>query len=368
MLLGNYIHKEILPRLPKIIAKNSGKYYFLKDQLGSIDKVVDDSGNVIQKYIYGAYGKLLCIIDSNNVDITTDPMVKPIFTYTSREYDIETGFIYLRKRFYSPEICRFTQEDPFPGHMGDPISLVNKYAYASNNPMKYTDPYGLFSFESEIQNAFNDISSTLTKAREDISSEAARIWQNNKREIVTAAVVAAGAAAIVYGGGVASSAGIGAIVSSIYEYKAGGDVDHILKAGLAGAISGAFVSSSIGYSVKFAALHGAGLGGSIAAGAAGGAVAGAASAQLTSQIVTGKWASGEDTLLGAFAGGVGGALAGGLIYSSGVNAVSQTTYRSSNILNDTNRAVTTSAGGINTDKTPLFGCPNFNCSATGQGL
>ncbi|MGE0354974.1 MAG: RHS repeat-associated core domain-containing protein, partial [Gemmatimonadales bacterium] len=48
------------------------------------------------------------------------------------------GFVYLRNRWYDPQTGRFLTQDPI-GLAGG----VNLYAYAGNNPVAYTDPWGL---------------------------------------------------------------------------------------------------------------------------------------------------------------------------------------------------------------------------------
>ena len=50
------------------------------------------------------------------------------------------GLIYQRNRWYDPNSGRFTQEDPI-GFAGG----INLYAYAGNDPVTYSDPYGLSS-------------------------------------------------------------------------------------------------------------------------------------------------------------------------------------------------------------------------------
>jgi RHS repeat-associated protein len=48
------------------------------------------------------------------------------------------GYVYLRNRWYDPQTGRFLSQDPI-GLAGG----VNLYAYAGNNPVAYTDPFGL---------------------------------------------------------------------------------------------------------------------------------------------------------------------------------------------------------------------------------
>ena len=89
---------------------------------------VDSRGDVIDfgdtDYFYDAFG---------NVQTQTDP--NP-FGYCGEYFDQETGFIYLRNRYYDPTIGRFTQEDPIRDGS-------NWYAYCANNPTSFVDPLGL---------------------------------------------------------------------------------------------------------------------------------------------------------------------------------------------------------------------------------
>jgi RHS repeat-associated protein len=56
------------------------------------------------------------------------------------------GLVYLRARWYNPYLGRLTQPDTVAPNRGDPQSL-NRYTYASNNPLRYTDPTGHYVFE-----------------------------------------------------------------------------------------------------------------------------------------------------------------------------------------------------------------------------
>jgi RHS repeat-associated protein len=64
---------------------------------------------------------------------------------SGKERDAETGLDYFGARYFSSPQGRFTSPDPLmaSAHVADPQSW-NRYAYAGNNPLKYTDPLGLF--------------------------------------------------------------------------------------------------------------------------------------------------------------------------------------------------------------------------------
>ncbi len=112
---------------PICLEKNSQKYYYISDGLGSITTLVDQNGNIAQTYRYDSFGNII----SQNGSLTQP------YTYTGREYDQETGLYYYRHRYYDPKMGRFLQEDP--------IWNTNLYGYCYSNPLNLVDPYGLFS-------------------------------------------------------------------------------------------------------------------------------------------------------------------------------------------------------------------------------
>jgi len=64
--------------------------------------LTDSAGNVIINYDYDAFG------NEKNLDANdTNP-----FRYCGEYFDTETGNIYLRARYYAPNVGRFISEDP----------------------------------------------------------------------------------------------------------------------------------------------------------------------------------------------------------------------------------------------------------------
>jgi RHS repeat-associated protein len=64
---------------------------------------------------------------------------------TGKERDTETGLDYFGARYFSGAQGRFTSPDPLlsSAHITQPQSW-NRYSYALNNPLKFTDPHGLY--------------------------------------------------------------------------------------------------------------------------------------------------------------------------------------------------------------------------------
>ncbi|CAM5795903.1 RHS repeat domain-containing protein [Brevibacillus borstelensis] len=119
---------ELLSR--KDVAANKRGYY-LYNSHGDVVKVVGENGEELNRYEYDTWG---------NLTAKTEGMSNP-FTYSGEILDGETGFYYLRARYYDPTVGRFISEDTYKGQVDNPLSL-NRYAYVHNNPLKYVDPTG----------------------------------------------------------------------------------------------------------------------------------------------------------------------------------------------------------------------------------
>ena len=94
--------------------------------MGSTTHIVDENGNVQNRYAYDAWGK---------IEVKEEAVLNR-FTYYGQQIDPITQQYYLRARFYNPVIGRFTQEDTYRG------DGLNLYAYCANNPVYYVDPSG----------------------------------------------------------------------------------------------------------------------------------------------------------------------------------------------------------------------------------
>ena len=71
------------------------------------------------------------------------------FRYCGEYFDEETGFVYLRARYYSPDIGRFVSEDPIKD--GN-----NWYVYCGNNPLCFLDSTGMVVTTWDLQNCTKD--------------------------------------------------------------------------------------------------------------------------------------------------------------------------------------------------------------------
>ncbi len=121
-LVATYLHG---PAADDILESTRGsqRFYHHVDGLGSVTAITNQTGNVVARYVYDAFGN----------QRVTGSAANP-FTFTGRELDAATGLYYYRLRTYDPRIGRFLSEDPLPSS--------NPYPYVSNSPVNWIDPWG----------------------------------------------------------------------------------------------------------------------------------------------------------------------------------------------------------------------------------
>jgi RHS repeat-associated protein len=115
-------------------------YYLLRDHLGTITHVTDASGNVVNEYSFDAWGRRRNFTDwSYTVAAQTD--ILPDRGFTGHEYLPWFKLYNMNGRLYDPVVGRFLEPDPI---IQDAFSTqnLNRYSYALNNPLKFTDPSG----------------------------------------------------------------------------------------------------------------------------------------------------------------------------------------------------------------------------------
>jgi RHS repeat-associated protein len=105
-----------------------------------ITALTDETGAVIERYAYDAYGKPT-ITDAGGAPRQRSAVNNP-YLFTARRLDPETGFYYYRMRHLNPATGRFLQRDPI-GTWTDRANGGNAYTYVGNNPVNQLDAMGL---------------------------------------------------------------------------------------------------------------------------------------------------------------------------------------------------------------------------------
>jgi|tagenome__1003787_1003787.scaffolds.fasta_scaffold20988994_6 RHS repeat-associated protein len=102
--------------------------YLLHDQQGSTRLLTDGTGAVVGSYTYDPYGRIAA-----HTGTATSALL-----YDGQYTDAESGYQYLRARYYDPATAQFLTRDPFVAATNQP------YLYAYGNPTNFTDPTGAF--------------------------------------------------------------------------------------------------------------------------------------------------------------------------------------------------------------------------------
>ena len=116
------------------------------DYRGSTVAITDESGNVVDTFTYDTYGQLIA-----HTGTTDTP-----FMYNGRDGVMTdaNGLLYMRARYYSPELKRFINADIIVGDLSNSQTL-NRYAYANGNPISNIDPFGLSAERADLGFGWN---------------------------------------------------------------------------------------------------------------------------------------------------------------------------------------------------------------------
>ncbi len=116
------------------VRKGSTLSYIQQDSLSSTSVVSNTSGSSTGTMKFFSFG-------STRTTSGTLPTDKK---FTGQRLD-STGLYYYNARYYDPTIGRFISADIYVQDFTNPQTL-NRYSYALNNPLRYTDPTGWWTF------------------------------------------------------------------------------------------------------------------------------------------------------------------------------------------------------------------------------
>ncbi|MBW8333124.1 MAG: FG-GAP-like repeat-containing protein [Prolixibacteraceae bacterium] len=120
-------------------------YYVLRDYLGSITHAVKSTDLTYREYSFDAWGRRRSADDWN---YTLDASDQTLFAgrgFTGHEHLPEFGLINMNGRLYDPLLGRLLSPDNYV-QLPDFSQNFNRYSYALNNPLLYTDPDGDIAF------------------------------------------------------------------------------------------------------------------------------------------------------------------------------------------------------------------------------
>jgi len=164
--------------------------------------IVDESGNVLVRYNYQAYGTTYYYgVPTNSVG-TTLRQINPL-TYRGYVYDKETKLYYLQSRYYNRTTGRFLNADTYTS-TGQGLTGNNMFAYCGNNPTSRADQSGKF-WNYVIGAVVGGVVSAVTTAVQSYKETGEVNWQST---IIAGVVGAVGGAVAASGLNFLAQAGI----------------------------------------------------------------------------------------------------------------------------------------------------------------
>jgi RHS repeat-associated protein len=123
--------------------------YTTNDHLGSPRINTDANGNVIARHDTMPFGE-----EIQRANYGSDNLRN---RFTSYERDGETGLDYAKARMFGSGVGRFTSPDPLlsSGRIENPQTW-NRYVYVLGNPLKYSDPLGLYEWDTSAGGSSTD--------------------------------------------------------------------------------------------------------------------------------------------------------------------------------------------------------------------
>ena len=133
------------------VDKSEESSYYLYDGRNSVTGILTETANLTNSYQYDSYGNLT----SGTADGVN------YYGYNGESTNVKTGLQYLRARYYNAENGTFTTEDSDLGTTENPLTR-NRYDYATNNPLNYSDPTG-HSLWSRIKSTAKKVAKKVVK-------------------------------------------------------------------------------------------------------------------------------------------------------------------------------------------------------------
>ncbi|MCR5017299.1 MAG: hypothetical protein K6A64_00695 [Bacteroidales bacterium] len=118
-------------------------YNIGRDYLGSITHIATADGTLVAEYSYDPWGRLRNPATLQIYAAGSEPELFLGRGYTGHEHLTWFGLINMNARLYDPLLGRFLSPDPYV-QAPDFTQNFNRYSYALNNPLKYSDESGEF--------------------------------------------------------------------------------------------------------------------------------------------------------------------------------------------------------------------------------
>lgn len=142
-----------LVAIMETVGSTQNRYYVLTDYLGSITQILNTNGTIIEEKSFDAWGRprnpSTWSLNGSGYFGATYASNGWDRGYTGHEHIPEFGIVNMNGRLYDPLMGRMFSPDPYIMGM-DNTQGYNRYTYALNNPLTYTDPSGEYVLVDDI--------------------------------------------------------------------------------------------------------------------------------------------------------------------------------------------------------------------------
>ena len=163
-----------------VTAEGATLKWLVSDHLGSTRIELYSSGSVATRHDFLPFGEELFAGIRNSSNAYEPPVSTTRQRFTGKERDNETGLDYFGARYAASLQGRFMSPDPLlsSGTVYRPQSW-NRYTYTLNNPLKFVDPSGLYSFaagttidqQKQFEKALKQLEEARNKFKKDKNSD-----------------------------------------------------------------------------------------------------------------------------------------------------------------------------------------------------
>ncbi|WP_119344806.1 RHS repeat domain-containing protein [Facilibium subflavum] len=179
--------------------------YFAQSHHNQVDLILNNKLDITNQYNYTPYGQARFMRKPKSSN--SDPLFNNPLGYDGEYKDTESGLVYLRARFYSPDFMHFIQRDSY--------QLSNRYTFANDNPINMIDPQG--------HSPFTDFFNNIPKEKYTFLSAFAMILTG------TAVMAATGGAGLFGEGAIFSSESEDGMLYGFARSIGGGKVKNIIN-------------------------------------------------------------------------------------------------------------------------------------------
>ena len=125
-----------LAGLPVALLRDTGAYYLMPDQLGTVRTIKDTAGSTVWIWPSDAFGRVAP--NGNPSGQAGQPAFSFPLRFPGQYYDQESGMVYNNARYYDAETGRYYSSDPIGLEGG-----LSTYPYAAGSPVTVRDANGL---------------------------------------------------------------------------------------------------------------------------------------------------------------------------------------------------------------------------------